>query len=98
MGKTIANGNLAGSTDAVQMPAVRYQAGYIKAFASNTGNVHIGSSSDVAVSGTTDTNTTGGFTLDAGEVLPLGAPGILSEMWYISDNATDNLIYFVENF
>lgn len=95
--KTISHGNLAGSTDAVQMPDKPYQNGFIKAHPANTGNVYIGSSSDVALAGTTDTNTTGGFVLDADDVYILGAPNNLKELWYISDNATDHLMYLIEN-
>jgi hypothetical protein len=98
MAKTILHGNLAGSTDAVQMPQKRYQNGLIKAMPGNTGNVYIGASNAVALAGTTDTNATGGWVLDASEVYVLGAPGDLSELWYISDNATDNLVYILEQF
>jgi hypothetical protein len=96
MTKTIYHGNLAGSTNAVQMPHVTYQSGYIKAHPANTGNVCIGGSSDVVLSGTTDTNITGGWVLDAGDPYPLGAPGDLNELWYISENATDHLCYIIE--
>lgn len=98
MAKTIYNGNLAGSTDAVHMPVKAFQNCYVKAHPANTGNVYIGSSSDVVASGTTDTNTTGGFVPDASEIFLPGAPGDLSDYWYICDNATDTLCYYVENF
>lgn len=98
MPKLIYHGELPGSTDAVQMPVRKYQNGYVKAAIDNAGNVYIGSSSDVTIAnGSTDADTTTGFPLDAGHVLPLGAPGDLSEMWYICDNAGDEVIYFVEN-
>jgi hypothetical protein len=98
MSKTILRGNLAGSTDAVQMPSKTYQNGFLKAHPANTGNVYIGSSSDVTLGGTTDTNTTGGWPLDAGDVYVFGSPGSLNELWYICDNATDHLAYILEQF
>jgi len=98
MTRTISHGNLAGSTDAVRMPALAYQNGFIKAHIANTGNVYIGSSSDLVIGGTTDTNATGGFPLDAGDVYVFGAPGNLSELYYICDNATDHLSYIFEAF
>jgi carbohydrate-selective porin OprB len=96
MAKTIFYGNLAGSTDAVRMPQKAYQNGLLKAHPANTGNVYIGSSSDVVLGGTTDT--AGGFPLDAGDVYVLGAPGDLNELWYITDGATDYLAYIIEVF
>jgi hypothetical protein len=98
MAKTIFTGNIAGSTDSVQLPDKLYQSGYIKAHPANTGNVYIGSSSDVAVAGTTDTNTTGGIVLDASEYFLLGAPNNLKELWAIFDNAADTAQYYVEMF
>jgi hypothetical protein len=98
MAKTLYHGNLAGSTDAVQMPDKLYQSGFLKAHPANTGNVYIGSSSDVALSGTTDTNATGGWPLDASEVYILGAPNNLKELWYICDSGADAVIYLLEMF
>jgi len=98
MAKVIYHGWLAGSTDAVRMPNISYQNGYIKAMTDNAGNCFVGSSSDVAIAGTSDTNTTTGFVLDASEVFLLGAPGNLNENWYICDNAGDDLIYYLESF
>lgn len=93
--KSIANEEVAGSTDAAQLPAVPYSWGYIKAARANTGNVYIGGSSDVAIVGTTDAAAKTGFELDAGEVLPLEGVGNLNDLWYICDNATDTFVYLV---
>ena len=100
MAKVIYHGEVLGSTDAAQMPDVSYRWGYIKAERSNTGNVYIGSSSDVEKIGSTDTNTTGGFELDAGELivldyLPVDGHPNLNEHWYITDNATDDFVYYL---
>lgn len=97
MSYTIRHGLRQGSTDAAQMPTYKFQAGYIKALADNVGNVYIGGSSDVAIAGTTD-NLTTGYELDAGDVLVLGKPGNLQNYWYITDNAGDDLIFFIEDF
>ena len=101
MAKTIYHGELEGSTDAKQMPSVSYRWGYIKAATDNSGNVYVGSSSDVALA-STDTNTTTGLPLDADDVmlidyLPLiaGAHPNLSEHWYITDNAGDEAMYYL---
>lgn len=97
MGITRYHGLRAGSTDAAQMPTYHYQNGFIKALADNSGNVYIGSSSDVTIAGTTD-NLTTGYELDAGQVFLLGAPGSLQDYWYITDNAGDDFIFFIEDF
>lgn len=95
--KTIRHGEVAGSATAAQMPDKPYQNGYIKAAADNAGTVYIGASSSVtAKNGSTDTTT--GFPLAAGEVIVLGAPGNLNEMYYICDNAGDDFIYYLEDF
>jgi len=97
---TIYHGEIIGSTDAAQLPNVQYRWGYIKAESGNSGSVYLGGSSDVAIAGSTDTNTTGGIELDAGDVLildflPLDDHHNLNELWYISDNAGDDLTYIV---
>jgi hypothetical protein len=99
MTSAIYHGWLAGSTDSVQMPSKLFNYGYLKAKDDNTGNVYIGSSSDVSIAGTSDTNATTGFCLDAGEVFPFDTPGLplfdLANLWYISDNAGDDLTYIL---
>ena len=101
MTKTIYHGEVLGSTDAAQMPSVQYRWGYVKAAIANTGVVCTGSSSDITLSGSsTDTNTTGGFQLDAGDVmvldyLPLDDHPNLSENWYITTAAGDHFTYYL---
>ncbi len=98
MAKAIYHGELPGSTDAIKMPAKKFQNGYVKAMIGNSGNVYIGSSSDVTIAnGSTDADTTTGYVLDAGEVLELKTPGNLDDYWYICDNAGDEVIYFLED-
>ena len=92
---TIYHGWLHGSTDSLQMPDIKFNYGYIKGMTDNTGNCFVGSSSDVAIAGTTDTNTTTGFVIDSNEVLPVDGPMNLKDFWYICDNATDDLIYWL---
>ena len=93
--KSIAHDELAGSTDAVQMPNVPYSWGYIKAAKSNTGNVYVGSSSDVSILGTTDAAAMTGFELEPSAVMVVDNLGNLNNLWYISENAGDDLMYFV---
>jgi hypothetical protein len=100
MAKTIYHGEVLGSTDPKQLPDVSYRYGYIKAERGNSGNVYIGSSSDVELIGSTDDTTTGGFELDAGEVLlldvlPVDGHGNLNEHWIICDNAGDDIVYYL---
>ena len=97
MSKTIYYGLKAGSTDAALFPSIAFQNGYIKAALANTGNVYIGSATDVIADGTTD-STKMGFPLDAGELLELQTPGNLSNYAYISDSSSDAVLYFVEDF
>ena len=100
MTRTIYHGEIVGSTDAAQMPSVTFRWGYVKAQSGNSGSVYIGSSSDVAVVGSTDTNETCGYEMDAGDVIvldfyPLVDRYNLNENWYISDNAGDDLTYYL---
>ena len=101
MAKTIYHGELLGSTNSGQMPSKPYRWGYLKAALANAGYVCIGSSSDVALSGSsTDTNATGGFQLGAGDVmvldfLPVDGHPNLNEHWYITTNAADHVTYYL---
>jgi len=86
-----ASGEQAGSVTAVQLPDVPARLIYIKAVASNAGNVYIGFAGVTKVDGTTDTTT--GWELDAGEEwgpLPLDN---LNRLFMICDNAGDDIIY-----
>jgi len=98
---TIYHGEIAGSTDAAQMPSVNYKWGYIAALEDNAGNVYIGSSSDVARKSDSTTDGTG-LQLDAGQfiVLDFLPPDLqlnLNEHWYICDNSGDGLTYYLRN-
>ena len=98
--KTTYTGEVLGSTDAAQMPTQTYRWGYIKAESGNSGSVFIGSSSDVEAFGSTDTNTTGGLELDAGDVIildmfPPDLHSNLNEFWYICENAGDDFTYML---
>ena len=101
MAKTIYHGEVLGSTNPAQLPDVSYRWGYLKAAIANSGNICIGSSSDVTLSGSsTDTNITGGLPLAGGDLmildmLPLDAHPNLNEHWYISTAAGDHLTYYL---
>jgi len=58
-------GERAGSATAVQLPVVAGSMVYIKAVASNAGNVYVGKSGVTKVDGTTDTTT--GYELTPGD-------------------------------
>lgn len=99
--QTIRHGEIAGSTDAAQMPSNTYRWGYIKALEDNAGNVYIGSSSDVVVKSDSTTDGTG-FQMDAGDVMVLDflPPDLhlnLNEHWYITDNSGDGLTYYLRD-
>lgn len=88
------NGEIAGSATAAQFPDVPCRSALIKAVASNAGNVYVGWVSGVTkVDGSTDTTT--GFELAPGEVLPVEVDN-LSRLYYICDNAGDDLTYFTQ--
>lgn len=90
---TVVSGELAGSATAIQMPDIPCRLAWLKAVASNAGNVYIGVSGVTVVDGTTDT--TSGFELAAGEVLgPLEIPN-LNVLFRICNNAGDDLTYIV---
>jgi hypothetical protein len=93
-------GELAGSTSAAQMPSVSGSLVRFKARDDNAGNVYIGYSGVTKPNGSTDTTT--GFPLDAGDDtgwLPLpsavGAGNNMNAFYYITDNAGDDIIYWV---
>ena len=88
-----ASGEEDGSATAVQLPNVPCQLAWIKAVRSNAGNVYIGYAGVTKVDGTTDTTT--GFELDAGEVLGPLTIDNLNRLFLISDNAGDDITYFV---
>lgn len=85
-------GELAGSATALQLPDIPCSMAWLKAVASNAGNVYLGGAGVTVVDGTTDTTT--GFELAAGEVLgPLPIDN-LNRLYRICDNAGDDLTYF----
>jgi hypothetical protein len=86
----ISTGELAGSATAVQCPDVPCRGVYLKAVASNAGNVYIGTSTVTVINGTTDV--TSGFELKASEILYLPINN-LNILWRICDNAGDDLTY-----
>ena len=98
MAKTFYHGLLKSSTDALQMPSKKFQNGWLKTMTGNSGNVCIGSSSDVTIVGSaTDNDIVSGLELDANQLFPLDTPGNLSDYWYIMDTSGDKLEYFLED-
>ena len=88
-----ANGEVQGSTSAAQLPSVPCSLAWIKTVSSNAGKVYIGWSTTVSkVDGTTDV--TSGLELGAGEAFGPVPLDNLNRLWYICDNAGDDLTYF----
>lgn len=88
-----ATGEVQGATSATQLPGIASQAIRIKAVVSNAGNVYIGTSTVTKPDGTTDVTT--GWELAPGDETPWIFLKNLSELYYICDNATDDLVYFI---
>ena len=88
----VLTGERAGSATAVILPTLNCTMVWIKAVASNAGNVYIGSStSATVVDGTTDT--TSGYELTPGDQLgPLPLDN-LNKLFIICDNAGDDITY-----
>lgn len=91
---TIYHGEVFGSTDPAQMPAVSYNWAYVKANSLNGGSVYLGASSDIALPGTTDATKFNGYELDAGQEVHFPTAGNLNHLWYLTDGSTDSLLYF----
>lgn len=90
---TVATGELDGSTSADQCPTVACKLARFKARANNTGNVYIGVSGVTKPDGTTDATT--GFELAAGEDTGWLPTDNLSRFYYITDGASDEVLYMV---
>lgn len=89
---TVISGEVQGGTVAAQMPDIPCAVVKIKALGSNSGNVYIGSSSDVTIAGTA-TNTTMGYELDAGEETDWLPIDNLNKLWMITDANADDVCY-----
>ena len=86
-------GERAGSATAVQLPAVSGSMIYIKAVASNAGNVYLGGAGVTVVNGTTDV--TSGIELTPGDMIgPLPLDN-LNKLYIICNNAGDDITYMV---
>jgi len=88
----VAVGERQGSASAVQLPTIAGSLIYIKAVASNAGNVYIGLSGVTKVNGTTDTTT--GLELNPGDMITLPIAS-LGDLYMICDNAGDDITYMV---
>ena len=89
--QAVASGEIAGSATAANMPNVSCEWVMFKAVASNAGNVYIGAAGVTKVDGTTDTTT--GIELAKGESTPWMPIDNLNRLYYICDNAGDDLTY-----
>ena len=89
----VASGERAGSATAVQLPTVGGSMVWIKAVASNAGNVYVGVSGVTVVNGTTDT--TSGYELTPGDALGPLPIANLNELYIICNNAGDDITYLV---
>lgn len=86
-----ATGELAGNTNATQMPNVACNLVMFKAEYNNVGRVYIGVSGVTKQDGSTDTTT--GYELSAGESTPWIPVDNLNRFFRICDNAGDDLTY-----
>ena len=91
--KTVKSGVVQGGTTRAQMPDVPCSRVNIKALIDNAGNVHIGGAG-VTVPGS-ETNQTGGFSLDAGQETGWLDIDNLNKLWMITDNNADDVSYLV---
>ena len=88
-----ASGEVAGSATAARFPDVPCKWANIKAVASNAGNVYVGFAGVTVVDGATDT--TSGFELDAGQETGWLPITNLNVLYYICNNAGDDVTYLV---
>lgn len=88
---TVASGELAGNTNATQMPTVSCKLVKFKASYDNAGRVYIGGSGVTVADGSTDTTT--GFQLSAGEETGWLPVANLNVFYRKCDNAGDDLTY-----
>lgn len=89
-----ASGEMAGSATAVPFTSVRCHWAKFKAAIDNAGNVFIGKTGVTKMAGTT--TATAGWPLDAGQEtdwIPV-PDGDLANLFYICDNAGDDVAYF----
>lgn len=89
--KGVKSGVVQGGTTAAQMPDVPCSKVNIKALTGNSTNVYIGGAG-VTVPGT-ETNATGGFTLDAGQDTGWIEIDNLNKLWMITDANGDDVSY-----
>jgi len=88
----VQTGEHAGSATAHQLPDVACSMLWLKAVASNAGNVYVGPSTVIKVNGTG--GALAGYELDAGEVLgPLPIDN-LNRLYIICDNTGDDVVWF----
>lgn len=87
----VATGERAGSATAAVLPTVAGSMFWIKAVASNAGNVYLGMAGVTVVDGTTDV--TSGFELAPGDMIgPLPVEN-LNKFYIICNNAGDDITY-----
>lgn len=90
---TIRSGELAGSLTATQFPSLTARMVLVRAVSSNVGNVYIGGAGVTKADGVTDTTT--GYQLGPGDSTPWLPIANLNQLYYICDNAGDDLVYLV---
>lgn len=90
---TVANGELAGSTNAAQMQDIACKLVKFKASYDNVGRVYIGASGVTVANGSTDTST--GLQLSAGDETGWIPVDNLNRLYRICDNAGDDLTYLL---
>ncbi|MCR4324174.1 MAG: hypothetical protein NUV69_00595 [Candidatus Curtissbacteria bacterium] len=88
---SVISGEIQGGTTAAQMPDIACSKVKFRALASNSGNVYLGGAG-VTVPGT-ETNTTAGFELDAGQDTDWIEIPNLNLLYMITDNNGDDVSY-----
>ena len=87
----VVSGEIQGSATAEQMPDISCKRVIFFGMIGNAGNVHIGGPGVTVPDGTTDT--TSGIPLDAGDASPWMPISNLNLLYYICDNAGDDILY-----
>ena len=101
----VASGQVQGSATDAQLPSFAGRFVTIRAFAANAGNVYVGAGGGTTglqvpdgASALVAREDSWGYPLDAGEAITLPLVDNTSEVWYICDNAGDDMHILVEGY
>ena len=89
--ETVISGEIQGGETRKQLPDIPVSMVKIKALSDNAGSVYIGGSEVTVPNGVTDENA--GYELDANDVLDWIPITNLNQLWMITDNNGDDIVY-----